>query len=747
MSSKSTKTSTKSKARKGTNQVARAIDDIKERAGDVLTSIKDETKNIISNKIGLGEQLWLSDIRKQQKALFKKLHQETAKTLGIAKWNEKTEVSVDSYTSRIAQELDVQTQAYATKIATAPAHGLISGLKSILNRDSGLVLLRASDGKRIHFLTQPFFSQSITSEDEKNGKVISWSAFKEQEFYPYVKNIELTIRAVNDELSLAKKLKTAHSDLSKEQETAEIKLVDLRKRLESYHFEVAASFWSQTFWNKEYEMDTLSLDKFLALAGGKRSIEELDQILAELKEDNRSQVASSELSLSGPSESDQAAVFHEEPSVVSSLAPLETKDKETKEIKENKKENRMSELDLLEDTDPIVQRYVTEALYYLKSFPKKVAVSVSSFSDVTQAALRKLANSIKSGSIGNKSELEISKFLFLNVPLVFDGEIQKVSQEAQVSQARLNKNSSAESTGIVSDLLAAISRAKKERDEIFGQISAIYRSKIVSAVSSTTVSEFASDLTFPMPLATTAAAFKLETDSIPVATLKSSSKSDPIVAEFSSTLHEPFAQLTGQQSFLFALIALREWQSFNSIRLLERLSAEFLGKLLSDYQPDESLRSIADGLELVKSVGLITASVFKKFSDDPDSKTDKGKAKLKAKSKYFAIDKYHRLETVADLRAATVKNGPSLVTLPVFDASRPDFWRSSEFAEVSKPSGYHTLLLTAFNDLTQTVTVRHSLGKAWGTFGQTKLSFEELFCLVKNGNAHVITVEDNTLNL
>lgn len=741
MSSKSTKPSTKSKARKVTNQVGRALDDIKERAGDVLNVIRDETRNVISNKIGLGEQLWLSDIRKQQKALFKKLHQDTAKNLGISKWNEKTEVSVDSYTSRIAQELDAQTQAYATKIATAPSHGLISGLKSILTRDQGLVLLRASDGKRIHFLSRPFFSQSISSEDEKSDKTISWVDFKEQEFYPYVKNIESTIRAVNEELSLAKKLKTAHTDLSKEQETSEIKLVDLRKRLESYHFEVSPSFWSQAFWNKEYELDAVSLEKFLSLAGGKRSIEELEQILAELKEDNRSQVASSELSLSA---SEVEAVFHEEsPSgtVVSSLAPPETKEKE---IRANN--DRMSEIDLLEDTDPIVLRFITETLYYLKTFPKKVAISVSSYSDITQKALRKLAGSVKTGLINIKTELEISKFLFLNAPLVLDGEIQKAVQQSQVAKARLNKNSPTEATTLVSDLQAAIDRAKRERDDIFNQISAVYRSKIVSAVHSAAVEEFSSDASFPAPLPTTAEGFKLERDSIPVASLKASSSSSTIVADFSSTLHEPSAQTTGLQSFVFALISLREWQAFNSIRLLERLSVEFLIKLLTDYQPDESLRSVADGLELVKSVGLVTTSIFKKFSEDPDSKTDKGKAKLKAKSKYFAIDKYHRVETLPDLRASTIKNGPSLVTLPVLDSSRPDFWRTSESND-AKPTAWHTLLLTAFNDLTKTVTVRHSLGKSWGTFGQTKIPFDELFGLVKNGHANIITVEDNTLNL
>jgi hypothetical protein len=782
------------KLKETTNAASRAFSD----GGELLNKAKDAVTQLGKRvlEVPLGQRLNRSPEQALQKARFKLLHKKahtiaTASAAGGAPaWTADTPVDRELFVQQCKKDLNEQLERYREKVSNeGKGLGLGSMLSSLLTKDAGLVFLRPADGKKLHFFSVAFFNAAQSADDDAStstapAATISWNAFKTTVFDAYIKTRAAKIKTVEDELTLLKKLDRSFTQLVSETSTSsssttasddappKVALVLLRNRLKKERmFDVADSFWANSIWNAEHEQDLVTRADFLKTAGGHESIEELELVLLELKEDCRSEVSSKDLVLVAPAPATAApapAVPAVPAAAATSTADASSKPEIKKEVKRQSKKGAASaaavDLSGAKDMDAgineLSRRDILSGLLQAGIAPE-LARDFDRYSPPVRESLVVLGQQV-SAKLKGKEE-STAKYAFLNLGTMISNKIDGLKDDLKHLKAVLSSHGSkmkqvtAEERQALQDEVEAltlnIDRSEKEKEHIEKIVRNKYRSvslakQSAAAAASSKAGAAASSQVHKLdqtpsllPLAITQQAFEIEQQSVPFALQSSStsagSAASDLVVDFASTLHEVFdvpaaavASGTAFAGFVYAIITIKEWQTYLGNRSMERLSLEFLARLVGDFQPDKSLQSAADALLKVQTFGLLSDAEFRDFSQDPKGVSSKTLAAIKVKAIQRTIDSWASVTSLSALRDALTRYGPLLITLPNMarDKRADGFWRESKRSSDSGDvQEWEHLVITGISDRTKSISVRFCMGKQWGCFGQAQIGYDELF--------------------
>jgi hypothetical protein len=775
------------------NTISRNFDEF----GNSLSAVKSRVSSAIksaSKKIGYGEEKSLDKVRKAQKQKFRYIYQqvqkEEAEDVRRAINEKRLKESISILQSGVAPPsppLDSSSLSSSPPSSSPPPLSL--GGAAAVNKalyikrvneyvTSSLIEYEKSKDKNgkprgnsktkfplvqsqpanqparpIHLLSTSFFTDTMFDESE----TISWSSFKENVFYNYLKQMSENASKLRTEIKALGIIKRAFKELLSESSSSndkgEVSYGNLFKRLQLFKsFDVTDDFWKLPCWGKDYEDQVVNEDDFINRWISPKSIQDLQTTLKEFEQEQRSNLPIKSLILTG-SDVDN---FEEskEPSHDFDDEKINQTGKSAKVSVEKK------------STSTASKRKFFKSIRTIDGVPKELESIYYKFGKLSRIILRKLVivakkvsdNKLASNKLANKSligdsKLAVAKELFLSYTILYDNAIKDLETLVQQADAEYNlqvKNIKKKAT----DLLTKFNQEYEEKKNLLLlTLDSLKSEKLIlhSVLRRNFRREFRALKISPSLLSTDYSTVnskvfnnqKQEIGKIAASALTSSVDLLPSSVDYTNELHEPFTQSLGDFGHLFASVLIKEWQQFNATGSLERLSIEFFKSLVSDYG---NLDNVIDTLDVLKLHGVSTVNEFDEFYARKDRDTGKARAKILTQALYNSIDEFYELKTIDEIRASLYSFGPLMVTLPVKNKFSASFWQgvtppsppssSSKGVGGAAPS-WHTVAVIGYDDERKVFLLRNSRGKQYGKFGNSEISYDDILT-----NSQVIAVTD-----
>jgi hypothetical protein len=788
---------------KFSNKVKRKLSETKQSIGNLGSKIRSTVK-FASKKIGYGEEKWINKIRKLQKRKFKELHQQTyfeegedekkkaainfLKASADALSSTASDASASAVVAVVAETANlshgkkwspqskVKRSLYVKKISDYVSESLLKWENATARQRKGLIFLR--NGKAIHIFSMPFFNDTIHGDDE----LVSWSEFKLNVFYAYLRNMTDNTNKVKAEIMALGLIKSAFKELLSEVEVVQkppspapagdesttplivssvpslpsapavpadaVLYGDLYKRLSDFKaFAAGDEFWSLPCWDEANLGNSVTENDFIERWVNHKTVEDLEVTLHELEDEQRVSVSENSLLLTASSCS---AV---EAAAIDAGAGDDFDD-------ENNGETKRSDIGKS-------KRQFLDDIRLTPGIPQEITKIYPDSSRVTRIILRKLILVVKKKRSSNADfgPLDVSRELFQNNFILFTkarAEFELlIQQENQrylldVKKANKSKKTAAEALEVVeSEHSVQEGKLFVERDQLkaeYGQLNTLFRRNFRRQLK-----RYNSNLGDALTNLGTAEivdynllseqAFKLQQDGLnkSVSTSALAAAEDlPASINYTAELHEALEQQETtlfDHAYLYALKALKEWQEFNGNGLVERLSLDFLKALIIDYNPNADDRNLIDALDVLRLYGISTEAAFEAFLVRRDKDSAKSQAQLLAHACQYLIDEFFKVKNVDEFKSTLFKYGPGLLTLPVYNKSAEKFWS----VDSNKTKlGYQTVLVTGYDDVKNVFFIRNSLGKKWGKLGNSEISYDDAFAkntqavaVVDGGNRRV----------
>lgn len=208
--------------------------------------------------------------------------------------------------------------------------------------------------------------------------------------------------------------------------------------------------------------------------------------------------------------------------------------------------------------------------------------------------------------------------------------------------------------------------------------------------------------------------------------------SRPVVPHFADLSSElPPVQDQGHElpGYLYALLAVKQWQEFRNSGTLETFSLQYL----LDNLPEEGPYGpcLEDALKTLEEHGIVTERLYQETQEGGRSSQTSVSSQtgLRLEGLKYKIDGYLRIQDIDSLKTAIHRFGPIPLSLPVYNLNKLRFWVPENDSEDSRKQvqGYHTVLITGYNDETQNVLLRNSFGSRWGSRGHVRMPYKEVF--------------------
>lgn len=87
------------------------------------------------------------------------------------------------------------------------------------------------------------------------------------------------------------------------------------------------------------------------------------------------------------------------------------------------------------------------------------------------------------------------------------------------------------------------------------------------------------------------------------------------------------------------------------------------------------------------------------------------------------VKSYALVKSMLAIKMAIMSNGPVMICLPVYDTTRPFFWRKPEGRNAI---GYHAVTFVGYNDATREFILRNSWGESWEMGGYTFFPYDDV---------------------
>lgn len=527
-------------------------------------------------------------------------------------------------------------------------------------------------------------------------------------------------------------------------------------------FNVGDDFWNLPCWNEANFANEVTEEDFLATWVNHKTIESLEATLVELEEEQRISVGENTLLLTSSPSSSRAA-------------PVDDENKDDFDDEEDDSVNdatSKSQGNRETDSNSVVlatppgasaasesKQKFFEDVRTIAGIPKEILKIYPNATRITRVILRKLVLVIKKKKSLDSTmcSKDVAKELLQNSIILFsNARVQQnleIEQEKQRYLQLVKKNKkkqsvldtiSTEYKVVEEALLSAQSDLKNEYDNLTTLFRKNYRKQYKRLVNKNNAESIAVvSQEFPLQ---TEASFKTQVDSIPSlasASAVGAAGAVPASVDYTSEFHEALKHIANSLNagtvssavdygFLYATKVIKEWQEFNNVGLVERLSLDFLKTVIADYCPDGDC-GLSDVLDILKKFGVATEEAFNNFSNRRDKDSKKAHAQLLTHSAQYSIDEFFKVKAVDELKAALYKYGPALLTLPVFNKLAEKFWEAKD--DDAKILGYHTVVASGYNDEKGVFTIRNSLGKEYGKLGNSEIPYDDAF---KNSLATVV---------
>ncbi|MBP2651363.1 MAG: xylellain [Firmicutes bacterium] len=174
---------------------------------------------------------------------------------------------------------------------------------------------------------------------------------------------------------------------------------------------------------------------------------------------------------------------------------------------------------------------------------------------------------------------------------------------------------------------------------------------------------------------------------------------------------------------------LREYLLVNKEVKWEQLSRLFLyyeERLLEGTVSEDSGAEIRDGMKVLNKIGVCPEAdwpyVEATFTNPPTNK-------MTADAVPFKIAEYHRITSLAQLKAALAEGLPVVIGIEVYDSFENDDVANTGVVPMPDTSteqdlGGHAVLVVGYDDAKSQLIVRNSWGITWGDLGYFYLPYD-----------------------
>ena len=178
----------------------------------------------------------------------------------------------------------------------------------------------------------------------------------------------------------------------------------------------------------------------------------------------------------------------------------------------------------------------------------------------------------------------------------------------------------------------------------------------------------------------------------------------------------------GSQGTCFAQSAacMKEWQERKNYNFNEYFSPQFFynlrfNKYDENTENDEGMYG-RDVMKILKNTGICKESSYNYGRIEGKENISK---EIFDEAKVNVIESYARINTIHDLKSSLCKNGPALITFPVYNYT-DQMWKQRN-NETSK--GGHAMTVVGYNN--EGFIIRNSWGKDWSNKGYTIYKYED----------------------
>jgi len=159
---------------------------------------------------------------------------------------------------------------------------------------------------------------------------------------------------------------------------------------------------------------------------------------------------------------------------------------------------------------------------------------------------------------------------------------------------------------------------------------------------------------------------------------------------------------------------------------LSRLFLYWEERYLEGTVEEDSGAEIRDGMKVLKTIGVCPEVDWpydiSTFTNPPDEQDVINAAEYK-------INEYHRINSLAQLKAAVAEGLPVVIGIEVYESFEADSVSLTGLVPVPDPTreallGGHAVLVVGYDDSKEQLIVRNSWGKSWGDEGYCYIPYD-----------------------
>jgi len=202
--------------------------------------------------------------------------------------------------------------------------------------------------------------------------------------------------------------------------------------------------------------------------------------------------------------------------------------------------------------------------------------------------------------------------------------------------------------------------------------------------------------------------------------INASSSTVPDILDYRSDLQPVRNQGSQGTCYAQSVACVKEWQEKKDSGFNEYMSPQFFynnrpNKYDSDPNNDDGMYG-RDVMKLMKTIGICRESDYPYGRIQIQSDINPN---CFIEAKKYLIQSYAKILTLDSLKQSLVKNGPCLITFPVYN-NGSYFWRN---LGNQKSIGGHAVTVVGYDDVG--FIIRNSWGQNWGDHGYTTYLFLE----------------------
>ena len=167
-------------------------------------------------------------------------------------------------------------------------------------------------------------------------------------------------------------------------------------------------------------------------------------------------------------------------------------------------------------------------------------------------------------------------------------------------------------------------------------------------------------------------------------------------------------------SAAYAATAIKQWQEYHNVGIIGSMSAFFLYN--NRFHPEKTSMCGREIMHILKRHGCCTVQTYPVQDAEPIQEIDHF---VYEEANNYRICAYARVYTIERLKLALLKNGPCLITLPVFHYGIEPWNPKCTGRQI----GGTAMVVVGYD--TQGFHLRNSWGKEWGDHGYTVYKYKD----------------------